>query len=169
MIPRAAAIVLAMTPAQSLANPAAAPGQVRICASDLTNFDDTPSLDVPAGLVFAAWGRAAGDLRALRLDPNYPPARTTGQTALVTTAPAQLTAERPCALTSARALVSPGRAWRSQTLAPADGTVYEATGTLGPNGVRGIGEEQLGLASLLSMNILVAAPAGPIDDPRIIP
>ncbi len=145
-----------------------APGQVRVCASDLTNFDDAPALAIPAGLVFAAWGRAGGDLRTMRLDPNYPPARITGQSALVTTADADLTAEHPCALVAARGLVSPGRAWRTPP-PTSDGTVYEAVDTLGPGGLRSLGQEALATSQLLSMNILVAAPAGPIGDPRTIP
>jgi hypothetical protein len=143
----------------------AAPGQARICTSDLTNFDDQPTITLPAGLVFAAWGRAAGDLRMLRLDPNYPPARPDNQTAFVTTAPVSLTAAAPCALAPARALLSERRAWRGPALSPADGLVFQPVDTLGPNGIRSLGQEELTLASLLAMNILTASPAGPIGEP----
>ena len=151
------------------ASPARAAGQARICASDLTNFDDQPSITVPAGLVFAAWGPASGDLRTLRLDPNYPPARTTGQTAFVTRQATTLTAGAPCALVPARTLLSTQRAWHGGTLSPRDDIVFQAVDSLGPHGVRSLGQEELDLAALLGMNILTASPAAPIDDPVTVP
>ena len=153
----------------SAATQIAGPNQLRICASDLTNFDDLPTIAIPAGLVFAAWGRAPGDLRSLRLDPNYPPARETGQSAIVVTAAVTLTADRPCALAPAQALVSSRRAWRSAAISPSDGNVYQAVDTLGPDGVRSLGHEERSLSQLLSMNILTASPAGPIGNPRMLP
>ncbi len=155
------------------AAPALAEGTLRICASDLTNFDDTPRLDLPAGLVFAAWGQApsgqvGSDLRQARLDPNYPPARATGQGALVLDAAVSLTADAPCTTAPARALVSSRHNWRRATAAPGDGSVFQAVDTLDGDDLRARASEHPGLYDVLAGNILAAAVASPIADTMTI-
>lgn len=141
---------------------ASAAGALRVCASDLVNFDDTPHLDLPAGLVFAAWGVAPGDLRQARLDPNYPPAKAAGQGALVLDAPVTLTAERPCATGPARALLSARRGWRVAAPAANDGTVFQAVDTLDGDDLRARGTENHPLYDILSGNVLAAALVAPV-------
>lgn len=146
-------------------------GSLRVCASDLTNFDDTPALVLPAGLVFTAWGPASGDLRRMRLDPNYPPARMTGQNAVVLAAQVTLTAETPCAAVPARSLVSDRHRWRGATLGVGDGIVFQAIDTLDPAGtdLRDRSAEIHSLYDLLAMNILTASVVDEIADPVTIP
>lgn len=138
------------------AAPALAEGRLRICASDLTNFDDTPRLDLPAGLVFAAWGQAGGDLRQARLDPNYPPARATGQAAVVLAAAVSLTADAPCTLAPARTLVSSQHNWRQAQLASNESLVFQAVDTLDGDDLRARASEHPGLYDVLAGNILAA-------------
>jgi hypothetical protein len=145
----------------------AAQAQVRICASDLTNFDDTPTITVPAGVIFAAWGHAGGDLRQVRLDPNYPPARENGQTAFVTTQPVQLSASAACAVTDAKRLVSAQRAWHDQPVTAGDQMVYTAAGVRAPAG--DVTREGQTLSVLMSMNILAATVTGPLAGTDTIP
>ncbi len=150
---------------------AASAGSLRVCASDLVNFDDTPALAVPGGLIFTEWGSASGDLRQMRLDPNYPPARRSGQGALVTTGEVTLTADAPCALAPARALVSPRHGWRTAMIDPAANTVFEAADTL--DGRQGDGRQgdsgQGDTYALLTMNALAARPVESIGNPQSIP
>lgn len=150
------------------AAPAAAEGRLRICASDLTNFDDTPRLDLPAGLVFAAWGQASGDLRQARLDPNYPPARATGQAAIMLDATVSLTADAPCTTAPARTLVSARHNWRQAQLAAGDSLVFQAVDTLDGDDLRARASEHPGLYDVLAGNILAATVAAPLADTMTI-
>ncbi len=150
------------------AGSASAAGSLRICASDLTNFDDTPRLDLPTGLVFTAWGQAPGDLRQARLDPNYPPARATGQAAIVLASPVSLTADAPCVIAPAQALVSSQHNWRRPTAAPGDGTVFQAVDTLDGDSLRARSAEHPGLYDVLAGNLLAANVAEPVGDTMTI-
>ncbi len=143
-------------------------GTLRICASDLTDFDDMPVLSLPSGLIFTEWGPESGDLRTLRLDPDYPPARSTGQAAIVTEAAVTLTAPAPCADVEARALVSAGHDWRRPTI-PAGKSTFLASDTLGPDGPRALGAEERALYEILTMNVLAARPATTIADAETTP
>ena len=151
------------------AAPATVPGgTLDVCASDLVNFDDMPRLALPAGLIFVEWGTAGGDLRRMRLDPDYPPARVNGQAAVVTTGPLVLTASRSCGTVGARALVSPSHRWSASTVTPGD-DVFLASDTLGPDGPRPLGAEDRRLYEILTMNVLVARPVSPVADATATP
>ena len=150
--------------AGSGAGSGSAGGTMRICASQLVDFDDMPALALPAGLIFTEWGSQAGDLRALRLDPDYPPARGAGaQSAVVLGADVTLTASAPCAVAPARALVSPSHDWRTAVV-PAGQAVFLATDTLGPDGPRALAVEQRALYEVLTMNVLTARVESPAGD-----
>ena len=150
-----------------LAGCAANAGTLRVCASDLTDFDDTPSLSLPAGLIFTEWGPEGGDLRTLRLDPDYPPARATGQAAVVLAAPVTLTGAAPCADAAARALVSPAHGWRHATIPPGP-SAFLASDTLGPDGPRALGAEERALYEVLTMNVLAARAATVVADAETV-
>ena len=160
----AASLLAACVPAVGTARA----GTVRVCASDLTNFDDMPTLSLPAGLIFTEWGPEGDDLRTLRLDPDYPPARSTGQAALVLDEPATLTAASPCAVIDARALVSPAHGWRRATITPGP-AAFLASDTLGPDGPRALGAEERALYEVLTMNVLAARPATTVADAETVP
>ena len=154
--------------ASVLMSGAAHAGTLRVCASDLVNFDDTPSLSLPAGLIFTEWGPEGDDLRTLRLDPDYPPARASGQAAVVLTVPVTLTDAAPCADADARALVSPAHGWRREAILPGS-SAFLASDTLGPNGPRALGAEERALYEVLTMNVLAARPKTVVADAETVP